>query len=200
MTNIKIAVLILAGGQSSRMGKDKALLVLDNQCFIQRICEVATALTSEVYVLTPWRDRYQEFLPFPVQFLLEPNHGNGPLIALFEGLNQISADWILLLACDLPLLKINVLQAWINQLERIPDSVLAVVPCQNSIWEPLCGFYRQQSLTSLQDFIDKGGKSFQNWLSEISAMPLLIGESETQMLWNCNTPEEFEELKSNEKR
>ena len=198
MTNNQIAVLILAGGQSSRMGTDKALLLIDNQRFIQRVCEIATALTSQVYVLTPWRDRYQDFLTNQIQFLLESNHGNGPLIALAEGLTQISTDWILLLACDLPLLNINVLQNWIHQLERVPDSILAVVPRQDAIWEPLCGFYRKEALTNLQHFIDNGGKSFQNWLSQISAMPLWVGETEAKMLSNCNTPEEFEELKYND--
>jgi molybdopterin-guanine dinucleotide biosynthesis protein A len=199
MTNHQIAVLILAGGQSSRMGKDKALLVFNNQYFIQRVGHIATTLSSQVYVLTPWRDRYQDFLTKEIQFLLESNHGSGPLIAVAEGLAQISTDWILLLACDLPLLNINVLQNWINQLEQVPDSILAVVPRQNAIWQPLCGFYRQKSLTNLQDFIDKGGNSFQTWLSQISAMPLLVGEQEAKMLSNCNTPKEFEELKDYEK-
>jgi molybdopterin-guanine dinucleotide biosynthesis protein A len=69
------------------------------------------------------------------------------------------------------------------------------VPYQNSRWEPLCGFYRQQSLPSLQSFIDQGGRSFQVWLNQISAIPLPVGEPEAVMLSNCNTLEEFEQLK-----
>ncbi|HLO50425.1 MAG TPA: molybdenum cofactor guanylyltransferase [Kamptonema sp.] len=200
MNNNQIAVLILAGGKSSRMGQDKALLLIDGQPFIKRVGEIAEALTSQVYVLTPWRDRYQEILGGKYQFLPENSDGSGPLVALAEGLEQISADWILLLACDLPLLQIDILQNWISLLDQVPDSILAVVPHRDSIWEPLCGFYRQQALGELQDFIDKGGRSFQNWLSQISVMPLSIGEREVKMLWNCNTPDEFEELKHNEKR
>jgi len=199
MTNNQIAVLILAGGQSSRMGQDKALLLIDGQPFIKRVCEVASALTPQVYILTSWRDRYQEILGEKYQFLPENSDGSGPLVALAEGLEQICAEWTLLLACDLPLLQIDVLQHWISLLEQVPDSILAVVPHRDAIWEPLCGFYRQQALGELQDFIDKGGRSFQTWLSEISAMPLSVGEREATMLWNCNTPDEFEELKHNEK-
>ena len=199
MTNNQIAVLILAGGQSSRMGKDKALLLINGKPFLQQVYEVATPLTSQVYILTPWRDRYQEKLTGDYKFLLESNRGSGPLVALSEGLAQISAEWILLLACDLPLLKTDILQDWIDLLNQVPNFILAVVPYQNSRWEPFCGFYRKQALPELQNFIDKGGRSFQNWLREIDAIPLSLEERASTMLWNCNTPDEFEKLKYNEK-
>ena len=198
MTNNQISVLILAGGQSLRMGEDKALLLINGKPFLQQVYEIATALTSHVYILTPWPDRYQEKLTGNYKFLLESNRGSGPLVALSEGLAQISAEWILLLACDLPLLKTDILQDWIARLNQVPNSILAVVPYQNSRWEPCCGFYRKQALPELQNFIDKGGRSFQNWLREIDAIPLSLGEREAKMLWNCNTPVEFKELKHNE--
>ena len=55
MTNDKIAVIVLAGGQSSRMGRDKALLEIEGKSLLQRALEVATVLTPEVYVLTACR-------------------------------------------------------------------------------------------------------------------------------------------------
>jgi molybdenum cofactor guanylyltransferase len=196
MTNHKIAVIVLAGGQSSRMGTDKALLEIEGKSLLQRACEVAATLTPQVYVLTAWRDRYRSTLTEPSQFLVEYNPGSGPLVALTQGLTDISADWILLLACDLPLLDAQIIQNWANQLTGVPPSTLAVVPYQNSRWEPLCGFYRKQSLPSLQNFIDKGGRSFQKWLNQIQAIPLPVGEPESLMLSNCNTLEEFQQLKS----
>jgi len=195
MTNDKIAVLVLAGGKSSRMGRDKALLEIEGKSLLQRACEVAVSLTSEVYVLTSWPDRYRSTLTKECQFLVEYNPGSGPLVALTQGLTEIAAEWILLLACDLPLLEAQIIQNWANQLTTVPTSTLAIVPYQNSRWEPLCGFYHRQSLSSLQTFIESGGSSFQVWLSQIAAIPLPVGEREAVMLSNCNTLEEFEQLK-----
>jgi molybdopterin-guanine dinucleotide biosynthesis protein A len=195
MTNHEIAVIVLAGGKSSRMGRDKALLEIEGKSLLQRSCEVGANLTSEVYVLTAWPDRYRSTLTKKCQFLVEYDPGCGPLIALTQGLIQITAEWILLLACDLPLLDAQVIQHWASHLTTVPPSTLAVVPYQNSRWEPLCGFYRQQSLSSLQSFIEKGGRSFQVWLNQIAVVPLSVGERESLMLSNCNTFEEFEQLK-----
>ncbi len=194
MTNHKISVIVLAGGKSSRMGRDKALLEIDGKCLLERSCEVAANLTSEVYVMTAWPDRYRSTLSQKYQFLVEYNSGSGPLIALSQGLTQITADWILLLACDLPLLDAQIIHSWACDLAAVSPSTLAVVPYQNSRWEPLCGFYRQQCLSSLQSFIEKGGRSFQLWLNQIAVVPLSVGEREAVMLSNCNTLEEFEKL------
>lgn len=196
MTYNKIAVIVLAGGQSSRMGTDKALLEIEGKCLLERVCEVGANLTSEVYVLAAWPDRYRSRLNKNCQFLIEYNPGSGPLRALSQGLSQITTEWILLLACDLPLLDAEIIQHWARQLTTVEPSTLAVLPYQNSRWEPLCGFYRQQSLSSLQSFIEKGGRSFQVWLKQIAVVPLPIGEREARMLSNCNTLEEFEKLKN----
>lgn len=193
-----IAALILAGGQSSRMGQDKALLSWEGQPFLLRVCQVAAALTSQVYILTPWCDRYQAVLADCYQSIRELNPGQGPLVAFAQGLTEIQSEWILLLACDLPLLQVDILKKWMMQLNQVPDSILAVVPHQESGWEPLCGFYRQTALPPLQDFIEAGGRSFQKWLSQIPTLPLSVGQPELQMLANCNTPEEFVKLKTNQ--
>ena len=191
----KIAVLVLAGGKSSRMGSDKALLEIEGKSLLQRAIEVGASLTSEVYVLTAWPDRYRSTLTQKCQFLVESNPGSGPLVALTQGLTEIAAEWILLLACDLPLLEVEIVQNWADRLTNVPPSTFAVVPYQTERWEPLCGFYHRASLSSLQSFIESGGRSFQAWLSEIAAIPLAVGEAEAVMLSNCNTPEEFEQLK-----
>lgn len=196
MIDDRIVAIILAGGQSSRMGTDKALLEIAGKSLLLRSCETAAKLTSEIYVLTAWPDRYRSALTAEYKFMLESSPGAGPLVALSQGLSEVNAEWILLLACDLPFLNADIIQNWASQLPQLPASILAVVPYQNIRWEPLCGFYRNQSLSSLQKFIDLGGRSFQVWLSEIPAVPLPTCDRASLMLSNCNTPKEFEQLKS----
>lgn len=186
--SISVAAVILAGGKSSRMGEDKALILWDGTPLLQRVCKVAAECCHSVYLLTPWPDRYPAIFTGKSKFLLESNPGRGPLVGLAEGLAQISADWVLLLACDLPLLDPTIINSWVSQLSQLPDDVLAFVPKQGELWQPLCAFYRHQALPELQKFIQQGGRSFQSWLERVPVQAITVTEQCRDMLWNCNTP------------
>ncbi len=187
-----LASLILAGGKSSRMGRDKALVPYQGKPMLQRVYQVAGACTEQVYVMAPWVERYENILPQECQYLVETQPGKGPVNGLSEGLVQISADWILLLACDLPLLDLEILQSWINKLPQIPTSTLALVPQDSQIWQPMCAFYRQEVKTELDAFLKAGKRSFQDFLSGIEVEALFVDEKIALMLHNCNYPGDLE--------
>ena len=191
MSQPDLNILILAGGKSSRMGKDKALIPWDGVPLLQRVYRTANELNAPVWVMTPWFDRYGDILPPDCQWLPESQPVGGPLVALSEAFPQLSGEWILLLGCDLPLLNAAILRQWIDRLNTLPASVLAMVPQQDEGWEPLCGFYRRTVHSELAQFLAGGGRSFQNWLPNISVHPLFLGDAEAEMLRNCNTPEDL---------
>jgi molybdenum cofactor guanylyltransferase len=92
----RVASLILAGGQSRRMGQDKALLSWQGKTLLQRVYGVAAACTTPVYILTPWPERYQTCLGpetiagnAPV-WLQEHPVGAGPLLALTQAFSQLT--------------------------------------------------------------------------------------------------------------
>lgn len=184
-----VTALILAGGKSSRMGTDKALLCWQGIPLLERVCRAAIQSCSTVYVLTPWPEQYQHLFPENCHPLLEFTPGQGPLVALEQGLRQISTSWLLLLACDLPNLDPTILQRWITLLPE--DKVLAVVPHHAGRWEPLCGFYHRQSLPLLQSFVEQGERSFQDWLSTLTTQKIVLDASAKTMLWNCNSPKDL---------
>ncbi|MEO1762858.1 MAG: molybdenum cofactor guanylyltransferase [Cyanobacteria bacterium J06629_18] len=188
MSHLSISSLILAGGQSSRMGTDKALVNYQGKPMLQRVYQVAAECTQQVYILTPWKERYQNILPSNCNYLIETQSGKGPVNGLSEGLEQISADWILLLACDLPLLNAEIIQNWINKLYQIPASKLALVPRRADIWEPMCGFYRKNIKTELDTFLKSGKRSFQEFFSSIEVETLEVDDKTDFMLLNCNYP------------
>lgn len=215
--SLPTAALILAGGASSRMGQDKALLLWEGVPMLQRVINAAAQCCEEIYLLTPRTEIYQTHLqnnetwttpPLrrgargdhlgqqPISaggdqpryhWLPETMPPQGPLVALSQGLGKISADWVLVLACDLPLLDGKILNQWRSQLPHLPPSILALVP-HHQYWHPLCGFYRPQALPSLKNFISQGGKSFQSWLPSLPAQKIPLGTAEIAMLWNCNSP------------
>ncbi|MEO1622821.1 MAG: NTP transferase domain-containing protein, partial [Cyanobacteria bacterium J06632_3] len=70
-----LSVVILAGGHSVRMGRDKALLPLpDGETFLSNTVQVAQALSEEVWIVTPWPQRYRSLLS-GVKFVQEPSFG-----------------------------------------------------------------------------------------------------------------------------
>ena len=140
---------------------------------------------------------------------------HGHLIGFYQGLNhlveissmpqseyQADGEWVLLLACDLPNIRADGVQQWCDWLSHTgakrffdtPDAPMAFLPPHGTKgWHPLCGFYRLQCLSSLQTFINEGGRSFQKWLAspevKLSVHPLPVDDP--NILFNCNTPRDL---------
>jgi len=196
-----LAAVILAGGRSSRMGQDKALISLGSETLIQRTCRVATACVDRVYVVTPWPDRYRSLVPSLVRFVEEETLAGqsgrfqGPLVALVRSLDSLHTkpgpDWVLVLACDLPNLSAATLQAWRNDLATVDPNTLAYLPQRQGRWEPLCGFYRVTALEDLRRYVAGGGRSFQPWLNQRSVEAIAV--TDDGVLANLNTPADWAE-------
>jgi molybdopterin-guanine dinucleotide biosynthesis protein A len=71
MTNDKLTAIVLAGGKSSRMGQDKALIPIQGVPLLQRVCRIAETCADRVYVVTPWPERYQHLILPRCQFIQE---------------------------------------------------------------------------------------------------------------------------------
>ncbi|MDJ0726827.1 MAG: molybdenum cofactor guanylyltransferase [Prochloraceae cyanobacterium] len=193
-----ITAIILAGGQSSRMGTDKALIQISGIPWLQKISTIATKYIDRVYIVTSRPERYQHIVPETCHFIREVSSSElnllrGPLVGFACGLAKVNTEWTLLLACDLPLLNESYLKKSLNYLELVPNDAIATLPKSDRGWEPLSGFYRTRCLPLLQDFIKTGGRSFQSWLSLHYIYELPV--SDRKILFNCNTPEDLEKLK-----
>lgn len=185
-----LAAIILAGGKSTRMGQDKALLTINDRSLLTHVCTVAQDCSNCVYVVTPWIAKYQDLLPPKVELIQEtiilPNgESNCPLIGFDQGLQSVTTEWILLLACDLPKLNSEAIQQWCEFLPEVNDSEIALLPRDAKGWQPLCGFYRRSCQPLLKAYINEGGKSFQQWLAQHPVKELAI--SDRSVLFNCNT-------------
>lgn len=192
VVSIPLSAIVLAGGKSSRMGKDKALLHIQGVPLLRLVCDIASALCNPVYVVTPWPERYQDLVPATCQFIQEVPLPHGPLVGFAQGLAQVQTDWVLLLACDLPRLRVEVLQDWAAVLDSVGEEAIALLTHHAKGWDPLCGFYRRSCLPALTDYINQGGRSFQHWLAQhpVQVLPL----PDAQMLFNCNTPADLASL------
>ncbi|HIK05754.1 MAG TPA: molybdenum cofactor guanylyltransferase [Trichormus sp. M33_DOE_039] len=187
-----ITAIVLAGGQSSRMGEDKALIPIQGMPLLQRVCRIAASCANTVYVVTPWPERYQNLDLPSCQFIRESPNSQGPLVGFAQGLTLVDTGWVLLLACDLPKLQLDLLQDWIARLDSVDDDAIAALAHHAKGWEVLCGFYRRRCLPQLLEFIKQGGRSFQHWLQNypVEILPL----PNPEILFNCNTPQDLSVL------
>lgn len=191
----QLAAIILAGGKSTRMGTDKALLTIHGIPFLQQVCQVAQTVAQPVYIVTPWGERYQTIIPPDCKIIPEQQERKPcPLLGFTQGLAQIQSEWVLLLACDLPNLDAAAVQSWVQQLAQVSPATLALLPKHPKGWEPLCGFYHHRSLPLLENYIKEGGRSFQGWLEQVAVAELAVGDF--QQLYNCNTPQDLQKLKA----
>jgi molybdopterin-guanine dinucleotide biosynthesis protein A len=219
--SLSIAAIILAGGRSTRMGQDKALLPMRGVPLLRQICETARGCAPWVYVVTPRVKQYSLIIPEGCELVEEQELPNrlrshddyqheflspGPLVGFEQGLtyaqaqvqiNQVQIDWVLLLACDLPYLQSSILRRWMQQLDTVEADAIALLPKGDKGWEPLCGFYRAECWVSLTKFVAQGGRSFQRWLAQERVQAIAHSScpqeilKEQNMLFNCNTPQDW---------
>lgn len=188
--NHALSVIILSGGKSSRMGRDKAAIEIAGVPLLRRIAETALQVSDQVFVITTPEKEHKAILPATVAMILETNP-QGPLFAFAQALTRVNSDWVLLLACDLPHVDLATVQQWIAMLNRVSRDAVAFLPKNlQGWWEPLCGFYRSNCLPSLDAFIQQEGRSFQDWLATQTVEELTIANP--NVLLNCNTSDDLQ--------
>ncbi len=196
-----VTILILAGGMSHRMGKDKARLVVLEFPLLTQICRVGLSVSHHVYVVAGADRDYSDIVPSDcermVDLVLE-----GPLVALSHAMtnllsqspNGVNNEWVLVLACDLPKLSVVAVGNWVERLPTLPDGTIAYLPRSEKGWEPLCGFYHVSAAPLLEDFVASGDRSFQRWLMQESVAPFVreLEWDDRQVFLNCNTVSDLE--------
>ena len=153
----EISGFVLAGGRSSRLGRDKALLPWPPNAFVegnrQTLLQHSIArLQSVCATVSICANR--DDLPFTGAILPDALAGSGPLGGIVAALEHSATDWNLLLAVDLPFLPVEVLQelvARVHSLEAsaaLPDppmssQVACILPELDGFAQPLCGLYHR---------------------------------------------------------
>lgn len=108
MENIKTCI-ILCGGMSRRMGKDKGSMILNNKPMILHILDTLNHRINEVYIVLNNQDRiayYKKFIDdeysFDIFYLEDEIKNKGPLSGIYTGLKNIKSQYSLVLPCDSP--------------------------------------------------------------------------------------------------
>ena len=138
MTAPSLAGFVLAGGRSTRMGQDKALLPLNGVPLIQRAVRKLRKLTSQVCILGS-RPELSPFAPL----VPDLRESCGPLGGMEAALSHTSCDWSLVLPVDMPFLPAALLRCWANIVVSRPSAKVACFVMDDLPPPALCLLHRE---------------------------------------------------------
>jgi len=150
---IKVSGVIMAGGASLRLGRNKALERVGGKALIERVMDSLVPLTTEVLVVVARREQAAALrLPPPVRVVSDRYPGGGSLGGIFTGLDASGESWSLVVACDMPFLNGELL----CHLMEASSNVDAVVPRLGGQPEPLHALYSKACLAPMERMLRAG--------------------------------------------
>ena len=195
----KINAYLLAGGGSTRFGRDKALVEFDGAPMLLRMQALLTAVTKEVNVIAA-PHRYADL---GITATSDRWEGQGPLAGIITALLTTEetggeAEWNLIIGCDMPFLT----REWLVYLvQRAQASRAEVVTPQSAQGlEPLCSCWRTSAAAKLQQAFECGTRKITQAMKPLQME--VIDEADWKrfdtagrLFWNMNTAADYEEAK-----
>jgi molybdopterin-guanine dinucleotide biosynthesis protein A len=187
-----ISLVIQAGGQSRRMGEDKALKLFLGRPLIQWMVDRLTGIADEVLVTTNNPEKYT-FLGLPLFADLFP--GVGPLGGLFTALGSATSPTVAVVACDMPFASAALLEHSAKML--IKEDMDIVIPRTRDGLEPFHAIYRSDiCLPVIRSAIETNKLKVTDWFDmvrvrELTPEEVTAVEPSGLTFWNLNTIEEF---------
>lgn len=184
-----LTAFILAGGKSTRMGTDKAFVVLNGSTLLSRMLDLARSVAKEVRIMGSV-EKFSNFAPtvedvFP---------GCGPLAGIHAALRSSQTDRNLILAIDLPFLSRQFLDFLIMK-SRASDANVTIVRTVEG-WQPLCAVYRRAFADSAEAALRHGRYRIDALFTDASTCVIRDDDLRQQKLSpdlfrNLNTPEDL---------
>lgn len=187
----ELAGLILCGGASRRMGRDKALIQIQGATLLERAIAVLDEVAAPVMLACGPSARYAEF---GRRLVVDRMPGMGPLGGLLAGLEACDREFLAVLACDLPGASPELYAALLAGARRLElDAVLFETGAGP---EPLLAVVRREVLPAVRRAVERGERRMLAFHAEIRAGRLTAAEigAEPRALdpaLNVNTPREL---------
>ena len=187
-----LTIVIQAGGQSSRMGEDKALKLFLGRPLIQRVIERLSPIADEIIVTTNRPDDYS-FLNLRLIADLKP--GRGALGGLYTAIASATHPIVAVVACDMPFASATLIETASKFL--VEEEVDVVIAKSEEGYEPLHAIYRRDTcLPAIESAIEADQWKVIVWFPQVKVRVLTPEEIKSAdpalvAFWNVNTPEEF---------
>lgn len=189
-TEVPLAAIILAGGASRRMGRDKATLQFDGTTLVERTVNTLKARCAPVFVVAA---PGQALPPLDAEVLRDEVRGVGPLLATGRGLRaaaEAGRELAFVAAVDMPLLTTDIIDGLVGPAVRLGADV--VLP-----WDGrdhyLAGIYRTSLAGVVDELIAAGERSMRALIDRVDAHRIVMPEQPA--LTNVNTTTDLANLR-----
>jgi molybdenum cofactor guanylyltransferase len=162
--------IILAGGKSNRMGKDKGFIKYAGKYLIEYPLEICRSICDEILISTGNR----EYERFGYPLIKDEYAGIGPIGGIYSALKRASNHQTILLPCDTPLLKKEMFELL---LRNTNDADLVVPYTGESVMEPLCACYSKSLLPLMKNQIEIKDYKLHNLIEKARSKKIKIDDS-----------------------
>lgn len=211
----KCSAIILAGGASTRMGTDKAFLELDGVPLIARVLERVRALADDILISANDEAR---FAALNVRVVPDVIPNAGPLAGICAGLESAVHEVAIVVACDMPLLNVRLLDYMrafapeydvvLPQTENIArehaENTTGAPRAKDLSLHPLHAIYTKNCIAPIREALARGERRMIAFHAEVRVRvisPQEVAQFDPQgySLWNVNTPEKWQAVRTKAK-
>lgn len=182
---------ILAGGKSSRMGENKALMQLGDQLVIERITDRMSQLDPSPVIIA---NHPASFSFLDLSIYRDKFTDKGPLAGIEAALSHLPEGYVAIAACDTPFISASVYRYLYSHV----DDKQAIIPYYNDRIHPLAGIYHTNVLNTIRESLQTDELKIRHFLDKIDyrlvdSFPNHTSSELSQHFFNMNRPAEYEQ-------
>jgi molybdopterin-guanine dinucleotide biosynthesis protein A len=190
---------VLAGGGSTRFGRDKAMAELDGVPMLVRMIYLLQSASAIVKLVVP----SGKYSSYDMEMVADQWPGEGPLGGIITALEDAArsaekSEWNLIVSCDMPFLTAS----WLKFLRRraAESGAQVLLPHSKSGPEPLCACYRTDGAVKLRAAFESGVRKVTEGLKHVTTEVLDEADwkrfdNAGRLFWNMNTAADYEEAR-----
>ncbi len=189
---VPMTAIILAGGKSSRMGCDKALLGFGEETILESLAQLTASIFSETFIITSQSKNYRQLDLKGAVIFNDFLENKGPLAGLYTGLAYSTHQVSCVLTCDMPLVHASLLRKLVSFWQEGFDAVCPEDSEGRS--QPFPGIYCRSSRHFIRLLLDRGETAMRRLFDILVIRPLVLDKKESEVLVNMNTPKDYEQV------
>jgi len=143
--------IILAGGKSLRLGRNKALQVIEGKSLVQWVVDRLAILSTEIVIATAHGEAIPCSSAARIKTVADIYPGKGPLVGIYSGLIASSNSRAIVVGCDTPFLSVSLLEYMTQGCSTFD----VIVPRIKNKLEPLCAVYSKNCLVPIQGLLEQ---------------------------------------------